>query len=618
MIKNILTRKGHFLEIILVIVFLLGLDLLMSFRYAFKIEPLYYILTIASIAILPSLIALIPHNKTRYILNSILLFIALVLFVTDTCLFFYKEDIFTWAMLFDIGDGLTMGLKYNIFVAFPFWAWILIFGVFIAVVILLRYLTLNQNKGSFKFYKLAYIGLSIFLILSSGLYIREADRNLYQVPQDKRTYLRTFGFSTFNQKDAFKTIEILLLKTQTKINAASMLKNLGEEEALNSSLFATQEGKNVIMIMTETAEQYAMDPQLTPTLYNLYHNSYYFTNTYGAAKTNYTYDAEFKSLTSMMYYNNDNLMHSYDDNTFNNSLPSLLKSKGYSVNSFHSYYSNFFNRIKMHQALGFESSYFYEDMTFSPTDYWPLDSEFFTQNLDLIVPLQDKPFFSFLITLSTHGDFRSLRSEFAPYYAAITEDGRYLNYEDEFINLLAAQMDLDLALERLINDLRAKDLLNDTLIVMYSDHKNYSSLEITKKYTPLQNESEVYNYEYDIVPFVIYNPTIETREITYLSSQYDIMPTVCDLLGIKLKKDYVYGQSIFLYDDHQYEDKPIILGYNRWISKDLIVYDKEIVYISPSISDQDAYFLNMQNEVSQTITRFHAFFITDYFATYLP
>ncbi len=615
--KNFIKKNSSILEMIVVIFFLLLLDILISARYNIKINIIYYLLTISSVTLIPSLIMLIPHKKTRFVLNIVIMFVSLILFITDSCLFFYKEDIFSWAMLLDIGDGLTVGLKYNVFVAFPFWLWFLLFIVFIVCIVLLKLIN-NQLNVQMKFSKYVFFGLASLILLTSGIYIKEEDRNLYLVPQDKRTYLRTFGFSTFNQKDVIQTLESLLFSYQLKAKATNILTDISDENIYKSPLFASQEGKNLIMIMTETVEQYAIDPLLTPTLYQLYNSSYFFTNTYGVAKTNYTYDAEFKALTSMMYYNNDNLMHSFANNTFNNSLPSLLKNKGYSVNAFHSYYGSFFNRQNMYRALGFEKYYAYEDMTFSSVDFWPLDSEFFFQNRELIAPVQEEPFFSFLITLSTHGAFHEKRSEFSPYYEIINQDGRFTNHEDEFINLLAAQMDLDLGLSYLISYLAEKSLLNDTIILMFSDHKNYSSLEITKKYTPLINEYELYNYEYDIIPFSIYNPLLPTREISYLSSQYDIMPTICDLLGISLKKDYVYGQSIFLYDIEKYEKKPIILGYHRWISPDLIVYDKEIVYIKENINNSQAYINKVQNEVYNTISRFHAFFITDYFKDYKP
>ena len=614
--KNYIMKNHRFFEFIILCVMFFSFEILMSIRYQIKIYAPYYILTLASIALIPGFLVLINQNKLRFIMYSVFLFIGLVIFVADSCLFYYKEDVFSWAMIQDVGDGLTMGIKYNVFIAFNIWQWALIFLFLAFCVWGLRTITLKNNVSvaRLNWKRLLYLGLASLMLLSSGLYLKEVDVHLYQVPQDKRTYLLTFGFSTFNQNDAVHTLGTYLLKNRMKEEALSILDDVDSNEmALHSNKFGDLAGKNVIMIMTETVEQYAMDEVLTPTLYELYHSGYQFTNTYGAAKTNYTYDAEFKALTSMMYYNNDNLMHSYADNEFTNALPFLLREQGYTANAFHSFYRHYFNRDDMYEALGFENYYANEDMTFSEVDFWPLDSEFIGQTLDLVAPVQENPFFSFVITLSTHGAFRERRTEFETYYQAIEVDGRFADYDEEFINLLAAQMDLSIGLELLINDLTAKNLLEDTVIVLFSDHKNYSSPETTKKYTTLTHEYDVYNYEYDIIPFVIYNPSITNQEITDLTSQYDIMPTLCDLLGVEVVRDYVYGQSIFLYETDEYENRPIILGYNRWVSKGLIVYDKQIVMVDSSIVNPMDYLAVMQEDIYQTIERFHAYFMTDYF-----
>ncbi|MDY0063489.1 MAG: sulfatase-like hydrolase/transferase [Bacilli bacterium] len=600
--------------VVFTIIFLF--DLIFMFRYSIKISIPYYLLSIASISLLPGIILFFKSSKTRFILYSILLFFNLAIFIADTCLFYYKQDIFAWAMLMDIGDGLKMGIKYNILIAFNWWQWIIIFTVIGLLFFILKQMTTGQNKTKNKI-QLKYlliIGLSGLLLLSSGLIIKREDISLYQTPQDKRAYILTFGMSTFNQKDAVVISTQLLGKKIYALQAKEKLETIDEEtHSPHSTKFGSLAGQNVIMIMLETVEEYTVDSILTPTLYSLLNDGYNFSNTYGVAKTNYTYDAEFKSLTSMMYYNSDNIMHSYADNEFKNALPYLMKEAGYTANSFHSYYGDYFNRDEMHQALGFDHFYSNEDMEFSEVDFWPLDSEFLTQMKDLYIPIQEQPFFSFLITLSTHGSYKQERTEFSPYYQIIEADGRFADYEPEFINLLAAHMDLDKGLEAMMDDLTNKDLLDETLIVLFSDHKNYSSIEITEKYTPIELENSVYRYELDRVPFSLYHPSFPTLKTTLPLSQYDILPTICDVMGISLIKEYYYGQSAFLHWDGLREDKPIIFGYNRWMDSNMIVFDKEIIYFNPTLDDPDAYLLEKQTFIFNTIEKFHAFFITDYF-----
>ncbi|HHU56411.1 MAG TPA: sulfatase-like hydrolase/transferase [Acholeplasmataceae bacterium] len=611
--KNWVINNKRLFEFLSVVFILLLFEVAFFYRFiAIEsfIEPRYIVLTLASISIIPAIILFFKSSKVRFILEITYIFIQLVIFITNTTLFHFKQDLFSIGMIFDIGDGLKMGIKYNIFVAFKFWEWLIIFSIIIAIVFFLSYLTLKKNYQVKKI-PIGYVFILIcsFVILSiSGALIKPLDKSIYNLPQDKRNFVFTFGVATYNQKDTINIITDLISQRYQKLSAYELLENVNEHNTPDSPVTGTLKDKNVIMIMMETVEEYCVDEKLTPTLHYLLNNGYVFENTYGVAKTNYTYDAEFKSLTSMMYYNADNFMYVYDENEFTNALPFVLRENGYSANSFHGYYKSYFNRDKMHQALGFERYYSYEDMEFSEVDFWPLDSEMFFQMKDKIAPLQDKPFYSFIITLSTHGSFAQRRTEFSEYYKLIDEDGRFSNHEEEFINLLAAQMDLDKGLEILIDYLKSKHLYNDTVILLFSDHKNYSSFEITEKYS-----NNIYTkYDYDKVPFTIFNPEIETRKIEYRTSQYDIMPTLLDLLGIKVCKDYYYGQSVFLNDNNLYENRPIIFGYNRWIDDNLIVYDKDILYpLEEEIDEQ--YYIELRNLIHQTIDKFHAFFMTDYF-----
>lgn len=605
-------RNKRLGEYIIVVAILMVFEIAIMLRYQYRLAFPYYLITLASMSLLPGMIFFVTSSKVRFILYSVLIFFGFIFFVTNTCLFYYKEDIFALAMLVDVGDGLKMGIKYNIFIAFNLWQWILIILSTLVSIIALFIMSYGKNYTKTPVTKRSAFVLlmAFFVLLFATSFIQEKDVRVYDTPQDKRTYLTTFGMTTFTQRDFFKTIGSYLSKKDQLVRANELIQQIDHDTyATQSDVFGTLANKNVIMLMLETVEEYAVDPVLTPTLYKLLYGGYHFNNTYGVAKTNYTYDAEFKSLTSMMYYHSSNLMHTYAQNEFTNALPFVLRQQGYTANSFHSFDRNYFNRDQMHQALGFERFYAYDEMIFSPVDYWPLDSEFLSQMADDIAPIQDELFFSFVITLSTHGAYVERRSEFAPYYDLIEADGRFASHEEEFINYLAAHIDLDRGLQALVESLESKNLADDTIIVMFSDHKNYSSPEITKKY---KTNVEMI-YDYDRIPFSIYHPGLTATSINTITSQYDIMPTILDLLGISVIQGYYYGQSVFLADHPNYVSRPIILGYNRWITNDMIVFDKEIIAMSDAIVDVDAHFINIQENVFQTIETFHALFLTDYF-----
>lgn len=605
--------NSRFSEYILIISILLIFEFAFMLRYNYRLPFSYYFITLACVSVVPGIIILFKSSRLRFYCHLITIILSLVLFIANSCLFYYKTDVFSLGMISDIGDGMNMGIKYDIFIAFGFWLWIFIF-TYIGIIILVFYILLNKHNSIEK-PRFRYAFIIIFatlVLLFPNLYIRKNDEPIYTSPQDKRTYLNTFGLSTYNYRDITLILTNNLTHNFRKVEAQNLLKDIDDNMSIESPLFGEFKGKNIIMIMTETVEEYTIDEHLTPTLYELFYGKYSFSNAYGVGKSNYTYDAEFKSLTSMMYYNSDNLMHRYENNEFTNALPFILRNQGYTSTSFHSFSGEFFNRIKMHPALGFEKSYFGEDMIFTETDYWALDSEMFYQIKNKIIPIQDQPFFSFITTLTSHGNHDALRTELIPYYNMIEEDGRYGDYELEFKTLLAAHMDLDKGLKIMLDDLKAKKLENDTLIVIFSDHKNYSSQEITLKYSENITHEE---YDYDRIPMAIYHPSLEKREISYLTSHYDITPTIMDLLGIKYNTNYYYGQSVFLYEIGKYKYKPLIFGYNRWIHINMIVYDKEIIYYNPEFTKEQVKRINQEirNEVYSTIEKYHAFFLTDYF-----
>ena len=86
------------------------------------------------------------------------------------------------------------------------------------------------------------------------------------------------------------------------------------------------------------------------------------------------------------------------------------------------------------------------------------DDSFFKQALDIS---RDKgKFFSFLITLSSHH----------PYDAFTDIDLKTGDFEDTQLgNYLKSMNYVDMAIKNLFDDLREKNLLEDTIIVIYGD-----------------------------------------------------------------------------------------------------------------------------------------------------
>ncbi|RJX24318.1 MAG: LTA synthase family protein [Acholeplasma sp.] len=601
-----LATKSHLIEWLLITFVVFTFDFIFIMKYGFSITLEHYIIAFFNVMLVLSILAFIKNNKWRYFAYMFFILIMFTFFVTDSTLYRFKSDVTSIAMLLESGKNtMKIGLKYNPLEAYNVFVWLIIIAFVTAAAIILRKVVklFPENKPRHAVSRTIYLIISVLGLMFAPNIIDQADRILFNTPSDKALFVQKFGSITYHAKDiATYTTNALKPLIYADDYADEINEDVTSNFASQTDLFGMFSGKNVIMIMCETCEEYAFTPEYTPNYYRLKDMGIYFNNFYSAAKSNYTYDAEFKSLTSMMYMQGDNFMYTYGDNAYPTSLPSMLKNNGYSVNSFHNYYADFFNRDEMHVSLGFERFYAVEDLVVEENDFWPLDSVMFDQFRDVIAPIQDVPFFSFIITVTPHGPHDKYRSELDAYYQILDQDPNYIDESMEYRTITAAQMNFDEGLGILLDDLETKDLLNDTIILLFSDHKNYSSQDVTLEKTP---NSEI-PYEIEKVPFVFYVPGFTPGENPTLSSHYDLTPTLLDLLGIPYYQDFYYGQSLFV---DAREDRPIILSYSSWISITHMVMFDEVVYGDIDVDTYD----QLKTDVYETIQFFEMIFFSDYF-----
>jgi membrane-anchored protein YejM (alkaline phosphatase superfamily) len=120
----------------------------------------------------------------------------------------------------------------------------------------------------------------------------------------------------------------------------------------------------------------------------------------------------------------------------------------------------------------------------------------------------------------------------------------------------AAVMDFDVALGKLFNALIERDLLDNTILVLYGDHNvYYHDLNLMINNT---DASEYFNMDMYQTFFAIYNPSLtaiykeynETNVIDKFVSPYNIVPTLLDLLGKSYNQHLFLGESVFT-DRHE-------------------------------------------------------------------
>jgi phosphoglycerol transferase MdoB-like AlkP superfamily enzyme len=304
------------------------------------------------------------------------------------------------------------------------------------------------------------------------------------------------------------------------------------------------EGKNVILLQVEALQNFVINAEyngqvITPNLNalikqdTLYYDRYY-TN---IGKGN-TADAEFSTLNSLYPVIDRECYTLYEQNTFHG-LPWLLRDKGYNAFVIHGYKGEFWNREAAYPAQGFEDFYSMEDMEADDVIGLGIsDKSMFKQTINILKE-KKQPFFSFIITLTSHHPF------------LLEEEAATLQLKEEdigtkFGSYLQTVRYADEALGQFIMDLKTAGLYEDTVIALYGDHHGLNlnmddNAELMEKYL-----GRTYDYDEMLrVPMLIHVPGSGVSEtISTTGGQVDFLPTIANVMNLDINQPYILGQDL--------------------------------------------------------------------------
>lgn len=530
------------------------------------------------------ILVLIPKciRKILFIFVSLLNF---VLFIVNYMLILIKGEAFSTYNL-EIADE---GFAYLNFILEQINIKLILIIIIFIVFLIVTYKILNKTQSNFNWYGKILI-IFIFLIISIFfriISINKLDDFLPHNGWTEKTYPRYFADNLININ---KNIAVLGLYEYTYKDVAQYVKNMTTtygsieeiESRIKNSEFTNEsndytgifKGKNLIMIMMESIDNLVIDEDTMPTLFNIRKNGWDFIKRYSALNEGgSTIATEYSTLTGLFY----NYTNKYDLNTYNEAIPKVFLDNNYKVSSFHENHSVYYNRLELHNSYGFENSYFLRDMDNINVESYQ-DIQFFENDelYNLVVPQNnDKPFMSFIITISAHGPYQN---------NSICESNNIVD-ENECLKYLSKRTDnmLSLMMERLEED----EILDDTVIILYSDHSAYSY-----KYTEEELKS-VYenidgNYNIKNLPFIIYNTGMEAAVYEdIIVNDIDFAPTIFNLFGFEYDARYYVGTDIFS-NNHK----------NICIFKDNSWYDGITYSVNSDVND---YYKKMSQYVEQKI-----------------
>ena len=314
------------------------------------------------------------------------------------------------------------------------------------------------------------------------------------------------------------------------------------------------EGYNVIQLVLEGFSGYAIDPELTPTLYKLTHEGFVFHNYYTALHFTSTSNGECQSLLGLYPKNGNPITMKRTGELGTNlyfTLAQQLKREGYEVLGYHGNY-DMYGRLVSHTNLGYDWRQYQTGLELEMGETKPLwpqrDSYVIEASIDDYIN-SEKPFHVYYLTISGHMPYSNNRIV-APYRETV----RALPYSETTQNYVATAMEVDKALTTLLNKLEAAGKLDKTLIVATGDHIPYFNVdtleELSGKTFGSSEDMEALkesNIDFDVYKSALILWTAgmeEAVEVDKVCCQVDILPTVSNLLGLEYDSRMLAGSDI--------------------------------------------------------------------------
>lgn len=406
----------------------------------------------------------------------------------------------------------------------------------------------------------------------------ESSYSLYFKVNNNTSSVSKFGLLTSIKLDVFKKVINFKESYRSTYDLSKVCNNDIECEISNyleskSSISTNEytgifEGKNLIIFLAESFYPIGVSKEITPTLYKLIHSGFEFTDYYTPVYTVSTADSQFLLDTSLMPSEANWSMKTYTNNYYPYSYPNVLK--GYFAYAYHNYEYDYYNRNLYMENMGYKYMGCGNGLEerINCNDYQNSDLDMVKETVNDYIK-EDK-FVVYYTTMSGHANYNNDRPIVKKNYEIVKD----LPYSRIVKNYIATQVELDRALEYLIERLEEEGKLSDTVILLSGDHPPYTlSLDNINEVVEVES-----NFTYYRSNLIIYNSEVEYEKIDKSCSTMDVLPTMLNLFGIDYDTRILMGTDIFS------EEEGIVIYNNRSFIYDGIKYNSVDNNINKNIS----------------------------------
>lgn len=279
---------------------------------------------------------------------------------------------------------------------------------------------------------------------------------------------------------------------------------------------------NFVIIQVESMDSNAVNKQhngqyVMPFLHSLAVQNVYYPYTLSYHEAGGTSDSEFSTLNSVEPLS-DYPSIMINDYAYPNSLLKQLSQNSYSTIAFHGDTGSYYNRNEAYPKMGYQEFFDLIRMGLKQSGWGAPDEAVFNYSGTKLKD-EKQPFFSYTITMSSHGPFTNVNN----YY----NNGNYDDVTDQTAkNYMKSMSYVDQALEDYINYIRAN--FNNTYVIIWGDH----TPDINKSEYKQASFTEADRY-FEFVPMIITTPDHKKyTEDKIAASFLDVAPTIINASGV--------------------------------------------------------------------------------------
>ena len=258
--------------------------------------------------------------------------------------------------------------------------------------------------------------------------------------------------------------------------------------------------------------------------------------------------------------------------------------------------SEYYSRGTNYKNWGYDNYYGLKDLGTYKNDLYTLDRELILNETFNEKMFSEEKFVDYIITYSGHLPFTT---EKGVCKKLITEDILKEENIEELPNdyILPSKTEeecarrqakeTDYMVELLLNNLKEKNLIDNTIIVVFTDHYLYTLSD----QTILEKYKDTNNNLINKTPFFIWDNGNSKKKITAVTSQLNILPTLINLFGLEYHPNYYIGYDALnpnyngyvFFSDYSWYDG------NVYVDGGIVTNGK---YIEPLILEDKNYFVN--------------------------